>query len=78
MSDYTTPILYMLKRPGTPRPWLMSETPALFSLANIGSYNQRLINQLLSVCREMSHSVDRKSTRLNSSHKRSSRMPSSA
>ena len=55
MSDYTTPILYMLKRPGTPRPWLMSETPALFSLANIGSYNQRLVNQLLSVCREMSH-----------------------
>ena len=40
MSDYTTPILYMLKRPGTPRPWLMSETPALFSLANLGSYNQ--------------------------------------
>lgn len=57
MSDYTTPILYMLKRPGTPRPWLMSETPALFSLANIGSYNQRLVNQLLSVCREMSHHV---------------------
>lgn len=57
MSDYTTPILYMLKRPGTPRPWLMSETPALFSLANIGSYNQRLINQLLSVCREMSNHV---------------------
>lgn len=55
MSDYTTPILYTLKRPGTPRPWLMSETPALFSLANIGSYNQRLVNQLLSVCREMSH-----------------------
>ena len=57
MSDYTTPILYMLKRPGTPRPWLMSETPALFSLANLGSYNQRLVNQLLSVCREMSHHV---------------------
>lgn len=57
MSDYTTPILYTLKRPGTPRPWLMSETPALFSLANIGSYNQRLVNQLLSVCREMSHHV---------------------
>lgn len=55
MSDYTTPILYTLKRPGTPRPWLMSETPALFSLANIGSYNQRLVNQLLSVCREMSN-----------------------
>lgn len=55
MSDYTTPILYTLKRPGTPRPWLMSETPALFSLANIGSYNQQLVNQLLSVCREMSH-----------------------
>jgi hypothetical protein len=35
----------------------MSETPALFSLANIGSYNQRLVNQLLSVCREMSHHV---------------------
>lgn len=57
MSDYTTPILYTLKRPGTPRPWLMSETVTLFSLANIGSYNQRLVNQLLSVCREMSHSV---------------------
>lgn len=55
MSDYTTPILYTLKRPGTPRPWLMSETPALFSLANLGSYNQQLVNQLLSVCREMSH-----------------------
>ena len=55
MSDYTTPILYMIKRPGTPRPWLMSETPALFSLANLGSYNQRLVNQLLSVCREMSN-----------------------
>lgn len=57
MSDYTTPILYTLKRPGTPRPWLMSETPALFSLANIGSYNQRLVNQLLSVCREMSNQL---------------------
>lgn len=57
MSDYTTPILYTLKRPGTPRPWLMSEAATLFSLANIGSYNQRLVNQLLSVCREMSHSV---------------------
>lgn len=55
MFDYTTPILYMFKRPGTPRPWLMSETPALFSLANLGSYNQRLVNQLLSVCREMSY-----------------------
>ena len=57
MSDYTTPILYTIKRPGIPRPWLMSETPALFSLANIGSYNQRLVNQLLSVCREMSHHI---------------------
>lgn len=55
MFDYTTPILHTLKRPGAPRPWLMSETPALFSLANLGSYNQRLVNQLLSVCREMSH-----------------------
>ena len=36
MSDYTTPILYMLKRPGTPRPWLMSEPPHLFSM-DIGS-----------------------------------------
>lgn len=57
MSDYTMPILYTIKRPGTPRPWLMSEAPALFSLANLGSYNQRLVNQLLSVCREMSHHI---------------------
>lgn len=57
MSDYTTPILYTLKRPGTPRPWLTSEAATLFSLANIGSYNQRLVNQLLSVCRELSHHI---------------------
>ena len=57
MFDYTTPILHTLRRPGAPRPWLMSETPALFSLANLGSYHQRHFNQLLSVCREMSHHV---------------------
>lgn len=56
-TQRTTPTLFTTVKPGAPRPWLMSETPTLFSLANIGSYNQRLVNQLLSVCSELSHHV---------------------
>lgn len=57
MSNYTTPTLYLPTKPGASRPWLMSETPGLFSLANLGSYNQRLINQLLLVGISLSSSV---------------------
>lgn len=57
IEQHTVPVLYTTVKPGTPRPWLMSETPALFSLANLSSYHQRHFNQLLSVCSELSHHV---------------------
>lgn len=57
IEQHTVPVLYATTKPGTPRPWLMSEHPAFFSLANLGSYHQRHFNQLLSVCRELSHHV---------------------
>lgn len=55
--QHTVPVLYTSTKPGTLRPWLMSEHPSFFSLANLGSYHQRHFNQLLSVCRELSHHV---------------------
>lgn len=57
IEQHTVPVLYTTRVAGTPRPWLTSEAATLFSLANIGSYNQRLVNQLLSVCRELSHHI---------------------
>lgn len=56
-TQRTTPTLYTVIKPGAPRPWLMSEHLALFSLANLGSYQQRHFNQLLSVCSELSHHI---------------------
>ena len=57
IEQHTVPVLYTAIKPGTPRPWLMSEHPSFFSLANLGSYYQRHFNQLLSVCSELSHHV---------------------
>ena len=57
IEQHTVPVLYTTVKPGTPRPWLMSEHPSFFSLANLGSYHQRHFNQLLSVCSELSHHV---------------------
>lgn len=57
IEQHTVPVLYTTVKPGAPRPWLMSEHPAFFSLANLGSYHQRHFNQLLSVCSELSHHV---------------------
>lgn len=56
-TQRTTPTLFTTVKPGAPRPWLMSEHPAFFSLANLGNYHQRHFNQLLSVCSELSHHV---------------------
>lgn len=57
IERHSTPVLYMPKEPGAPRHWLMTEHPAFFSLANLGSYHQRHLNQLLSVCSALSHYV---------------------
>lgn len=56
-TQRSTPTLFTTVKPGAPRPWLMSEHPAFFSLANLGNYHQRHFNQLLSVCSELSHHV---------------------
>ena len=57
IEQHTVPVLYTTRVAGAPRPWLMSEHQAFFSLANLGSYHQRHFNQLLSVCSELSHHV---------------------
>lgn len=59
MSDiehHTLPVLYTGKQCGQ-HVWLTSEHPSFFSLANLGSYHQRHLNQLLAVCSELSHRV---------------------
>lgn len=66
---YSSPILYQAN---ASKKWLRNEHDEWFSLANLGSYNQRLINQILSVADSLSGTLHFFPFLLNSSYESAS------